>query len=52
MKQFSIDTQQPVTLDEIIEGNEELSREEIMHIDALEVGEWIFIGVTEVKRVE
>jgi hypothetical protein len=52
MKQFSIDTQEPVTIDEIIEGNEDLSREDIRQIDNLQVGESCFIGVTEVKRVE
>lgn len=52
MKQFSIDTQEPVYFIDIIEGNIELSGDELGIIDSLEVGESVNIGVTEVKRVE
>jgi hypothetical protein len=52
MKQFSIDNQESVTLTEIIESNDDLSQEDIESIDSLKVGEHIFIGIDEVKRVE
>ncbi|MGV8135911.1 MAG: hypothetical protein AB2L20_11910 [Mangrovibacterium sp.] len=52
MKKFSIEDQDPVTLEEIIDANEDLSQAEIKMIDSLEIGEHVFIGIDQVKRVE
>lgn len=51
-KRFSIDDQEPASIDEIINDNEDLSQTDISRIDNLEVGEWIFIGIDEVKIIE
>ncbi len=54
MKTFSIDNQEPVTLQQIIDANinvDALTNEEIKAIDSLQIGESHFINIDEIKRL-
>jgi len=48
---YSVDNQEPVTLFEIIENNEDLTPDEVEQIAALQQGESMFIEITEIKRI-
>lgn len=48
---YSIDGQEPCTLKEIIESNDDLHPEYIDRIRSLKIGESTFVEIDEVKRV-
>lgn len=55
-KLMSVDNNEPETLEEILRVNSEpdvtpFSKKEIKQLKKLEVGESLFVGVTEIKRV-
>ena len=51
MKTFSIDNQNPVSRNEIVNNNE-LANSDLISLDALNINESCYMGIVEVKRIK